>query len=68
MKTATIVQYHVFGTKNVEVADICYRGKILKTIYNCELPDIACSIGHLVNAASNWAFANGFTHTKINFN
>jgi hypothetical protein len=60
MKTATIRTNHVFGTKNTFCSDVLYRGRLIKT-FNGDTAQ------NLTNAARAWAFANGFTHTKILF-
>jgi len=65
MKTATIEQYKVFGTNNLKMADVKYRGRLLKRITNDDLPAFACSEAHLVTAGIEWAKANGFTHVQV---
>lgn len=62
MKTATIVSYHVFGTKNTKSCDVCYKGKRL---HNITANDYESA---LVKQAVIWSKANGFTHFKIIYN
>ena len=62
MKTATIISYHVFGTKNTKAISITYKGKQLHHFMNngYESDNIKIAIA--------WAKSNGFTHFKIVYN
>lgn len=62
MKTATIVSYHVFGTKSTKCCDVCYRGKRVFTIAEENYESA------LVKKAVERAKDNGFTHYKIIYN
>ena len=61
-KTATIISYHVFGTKNTNAVEITYKGKQLHHFMNngYESDNIKTAIA--------WAKSNGFTHFKIVYN
>ena len=55
MKTATIDQYHMFGTRSGRAVAIQYRGQTIKTFTGTNNPA-------LLGAALKWAFNQGFTH------
>lgn len=59
MKTATINVYHVWGSKSTTAADVRYRGKLVRAYMGKESPQT------LLDQAREWAYTNGFTHTKI---
>ena len=59
MKTATIRVYHVFGTKNQTSADVVYRGRVLRFFEGIDTPQ------KYLDMARQWAYNNGFSHTKI---
>lgn len=62
MKTATIISYHVFGTKHTKAIDITYKGKQLHHFMNngYEVDNIKTAIA--------WCKQQGFTHFKIKYN
>ena len=62
MKTATIISYHVFGTKNTKAIDITYRAKQLYHFMNNSYES------DNIKAAIVWCKQQGFTHFKIVYN
>ena len=63
MKTATIISYHVFGTKNTNAIEITYKGRQLYRFMNNNSYE-----SDNIKAAIAWAKSNGFTHFKIVYN
>ena len=61
-KTATIISYHVFGTKNTNAIEITHKGKQLHHFMNNYYES------DNIKAAIAWAKSNGFTHFKIVYN
>ena len=61
-KTATIISYHVFGTKNTNAIEITHKGKQLHHFMNngYESDNIKTAIA--------WCKQQGFTHFKIVYN
>lgn len=62
MKTATIISYHVFGTKGTKAISINYRNKQLYHFMN------NCYEADNVKKAVIWCKQQGFTHFKIVYN
>jgi len=62
MKTATIISYHVFGTKSTKAICITYRGKQLHHFMN------NCYEADNIKTAVVWCKQNGFSHFKIVYN
>ena len=61
-KTATIISYHVFGTKSTKAISITHKGKQLHHFMNNSYES------DNIKAAIAWAKSNGFTHFKIVYN
>ena len=61
-KTATIISYHVFGTKNTNAIEITYKGKQLHRFMNNYYES------DNVKSAVVWCKEKGFTHFKIVYN
>mgnify|MGYP001575787783 CR=1 FL=1 len=60
-KTATITIYRIFSTARDHVADVRYRGKLVRS-YDGVVPQALC------DKARAWAHANGFTHCNVALN
>lgn len=58
MKTAQIHIYHIFGTAREHSADVFYRGKMIRSY-------MGCTPSELIDKATDWAHANGFTRCKV---
>ena len=63
MKTATIISYHVFGTKNTNAIEITCKGRQLYRFMNNNSYE-----SDNIKTAIAWAKSNGFTHFKIVYN
>jgi len=57
MKTARIVQSHIFGTSSGRSVSIEYRGKVLHS-----LQGHAADNPRMLGACLKWALNQGFTH------
>lgn len=62
MKTVRIIEYHVFGTRNVGCTSLMYRGK---TVQSFTGPGSHVEYKARRRQALTWAAQNGFTHYQL---